>query len=106
MTSAAAAELDKFTRSGFRTLGVAAGPSDALAFIGLVAYSDPSRADSAALLAELRSLGVRTVMVTGDGADTAATVAHAIGLEGPVCPHGCELIKQTSATFQYTGEPQ
>ena len=33
-------------------------------------------------------MGVQTVMVTGDAAPTAATVAAAIGLEGPVCPPG------------------
>src|SRR5208283_2193471 len=52
------------------------------------AFSDPPRADSAALLTELRSLGVLPVMLTGDAAATAATVARAIGLTGPVCPPG------------------
>ena len=33
-------------------------------------------------------MGVHTVMVTGDAAPTAATVAAAIGLEGPGCPPG------------------
>ena len=56
--------------------------------MGLIALSDPPRPDSKALLAELRSMGVHTVMVTGDAAPTAATVAAAIGLEGPVCPPG------------------
>jgi len=83
-----AAEVDAFTRGGCRTLAVAAGPPDAIEVIGLIAFSDPPRADSAALLAELRSLGVRPIMVTGDAAATAATIAHAIGLEGPVCPPG------------------
>ena len=44
--------------------------------------------DSAALVAELRSLGVRTVMVTGDAPATAAIVARAVGLEGAMCPPG------------------
>jgi H+-transporting ATPase len=56
--------------------------------MGLVALSDPPRPDSKQLLAELRSMGIHTVMVTGDAAPTAATVAAAIGLEGPVCPPG------------------
>ena len=47
---------------------------------GLVALSDPPRADSAALVTELHGLGVRTVMVTGDAPATAAIVAHAVGL--------------------------
>ncbi|MGA7540859.1 MAG: HAD-IC family P-type ATPase, partial [Steroidobacteraceae bacterium] len=68
----------------------AAGPEAArpLELAGLIALSDPPRADSAALIAELRSLGVRTVMVTGDAPATAAVIAHAVGLDGPVCPAG------------------
>jgi H+-transporting ATPase len=83
-----AAQLDTLTRQGHRVLAVAAGPSQQLTLMGLVALSDPPRPDSKALLAELRSMGVHTVMVTGDAAPTAATVAAAIGLDGPVCPPG------------------
>jgi H+-transporting ATPase len=55
---------------------------------GIIALSDPPRADSAALIRELRDLGVRTVMVTGDAPTTAAIVARAVGLNGAVCPPG------------------
>ena len=55
---------------------------------GLIALSDPPRPDSAALVTELHGLGVRTVMVTGDAPATAAIVAHAVGLDGAVCPPG------------------
>jgi len=44
--------------------------------------------DSATLVSELRGLGVRTVMVTGDAPATAAIVAHAVGLDGATCPAG------------------
>ena len=88
MTPAATAELEELAAAGCRTLAVAVGQPDALVIIGLIAFNDPPRADSAGLLAELRSLGVRTVMVSGDAAATAATVAQAIGLQGPICPPG------------------
>ena len=78
----------KLEQQGFRVLAVAAGPPEAMVLIGLVALSDPPREDSAALVSELRGLGVRTVMVTGDAAATALTVAHAVGLDGAVCPPG------------------
>jgi phosphoserine phosphatase len=81
-------ELDRFTAAGYRTLAVAYGPPDAVVLIGLIAFSDPPRADSRELLSELRTLGVRPIMVSGDAAATAATVAGAIGLDGPVCPPG------------------
>jgi H+-transporting ATPase len=73
---------------GFRVLAVAAGPPSAMKLVGLIALSDPPRPDSAALVSELRGLGVRTVMVTGDAPATAAIVAHAVGLDGAVCPPG------------------
>jgi H+-transporting ATPase len=87
-TPAAATQLNALTGAGYRTLSVAAGPENALELIGFIAFSDPPRADSAELLNELRSLGVLPVMITGDAAATAATVAHAIGLTGPVFPPG------------------
>ena len=73
---------------GFRVLAVAAGPPEAVKLAGIIALSDPPRTDSAALITELHSLGVRTVMVTGDAPATAAIVAHAVGLDGKVCPPG------------------
>jgi H+-transporting ATPase len=73
---------------GFRVLAVAVGPPGAMKLAGIIALSDPPRTDSATLIAELRALGVRTVMVTGDAPATATIVAHAVGLDGAVCPSG------------------
>ena len=83
----ATAAITKFAGQGFRVLAVAAG-AGAPALVGLIALSDPPRADSAPLIAQLRVLGVRTVMVTGDAAATARIVAGEIGLDGPACPPG------------------
>jgi H+-transporting ATPase len=71
---------------GFRVLAVAVGPATAMTVVGLIALSDPARADSPGLVTALRALGVRTIMVTGDAAATAGIVAHAVGLDGAVCP--------------------
>ncbi len=84
ITDAAAA----METQGFRVLAVAAGPPEQLAWAGLIALSDPPRPDARALIAELRSMGVQTVMITGDAAATALVVARAVGLDGPVCPPG------------------
>jgi len=84
---AAAAALELQGR-GFRVLAVAAGSPDGMRLVGLIALSDPPRTESAELVAELRGLGVRTVMVTGDAAATAAIVAHAVGIDGAACPPG------------------
>jgi len=83
--TAAAKELED---QGLRVLAVAAGPPAAMTLVGLIALSDPPRADSASLILQLQALGVRTVMVTGDAAATAKIVARAVGLADAVCPAG------------------
>ena len=85
IATAAANELEG---QGFRVLAVVAGPPAAMKLAGLIALSDPPRAEAAALVSELHGLGVLAVMVTGDAPATAAIVAHAVGLDGAVCPPG------------------
>ena len=87
-SQSAAAAAKELEEKGFRVLAVAAGPPTAMRLAGLIALSDPPRKDSAELITELHSLGVRTVMVTGDAPATAAIVAKAVGLDGAVCPAG------------------
>ena len=84
----AVALANELEGKGFRVLAVAAGAPPILKLIGIVALSDPPRDDSAALVTELRALGVRAVMVTGDAPATATIVAHTVGLDGAVCPPG------------------
>ena len=86
--AAASAAEENLEAKGFRVLAVASGPANAMKFLGLIALSDPAREDSPGLVTALRGLGIRTVMVTGDAAATAATVATSVGLDGAVCPAG------------------
>ena len=81
----ARALVDNLAGQGHRVIAVAYGATDALRLVGLIAVSDPPRADSASLIADLRDMGVRTVMITGDSATTAAAIAHAVGIAGDVC---------------------
>jgi H+-transporting ATPase len=90
-STAAEAAAQALESKGFRVLAVAAGAPTALKLIGLIALSDPPRADSAAFIHELGELGIRTIMVTGDAPATASIVAHQIGLQGAVCPSGAAL---------------
>jgi H+-transporting ATPase len=85
---AAAATAQELEEQGFRVLAVAVGTPATMQLAGIVALSDPPRADAAEFIKELHSLGVRIVMVTGDAAATAAIVARAVGLDGPICPPG------------------
>lgn len=49
--------------------------------LGLVAVADPIKATSAAAIARLQAMGVRTVMLTGDDERTAHAVAVQVGVD-------------------------
>ena len=70
---------------GQRVLAVAAGTERELRFIGLVGLEDAVRDDSKAVLSAIRNTGVRVVMVTGDNALTAQSVARQVGITGGIC---------------------
>jgi len=78
--------VDKLAGQGNRVIAVAAGTPNAMHLAGLIVLSDPPRDDSANLIAALRDLGVRTVMVTGDSALTGAAIARKVGIGDAVCP--------------------
>jgi H+-transporting ATPase len=84
----AAATAHDLEAKGFRVLAVAAGTPATMRLVGIIALSDPPRTDAAEFIKELHTLGVRTVMVTGDAPATAAIIARAVGLEGAICPPG------------------
>ena len=62
-------------------------------FIGLVAMMDPPREESIQAVADARSAGIRTVMITGDHKVTATAIAKQIGIweDGDVAATGQEL---------------
>ncbi len=79
------AEVQRLAARGYRVLAVAAGPANAIELLGLLAFHDPPRDDSARLIASLRALGVRVVMVTGDTLDTARAIARLVGIGARAC---------------------
>ena len=89
------AATERLAAGGQRVIAVAAGPEGALELVGLLALSDPPRADSAQLIASLRALGVRVVMVTGDGLETARAVAAQVGIGARACT--AEALRQGGA---------
>lgn len=74
-------KVQDLAAAGHRVIAVAAGMDGTLQLAGLIAISDPPRPDSAPLVAELRSLGVATKMVTGDSRATAAAIAGKVGID-------------------------
>jgi Ca2+-transporting ATPase len=71
---------------GLRVLGLAyadragAGEFDDLAWIGLVALTDPVREGVREAIAACRRAGIRTIMLTGDHPQTAAAISRELGL--------------------------
>lgn len=81
------AEVAKLGADGARVLAVAVETAaEGLHVAGLVALQDPPREDAAGLIKSLQELGVRVVMITGDGPATARAVAERVGIGSRVCP--------------------
>ncbi len=81
------ADVERLASQGWRCIAIAAGPvGGALDLIGLLALQDPPREDSASVVTRLQELGVRVLMITGDGLATAASIAQQVGIIGPACP--------------------
>ncbi|MEW6288019.1 MAG: plasma-membrane proton-efflux P-type ATPase [Chloroflexota bacterium] len=79
------ADVETLAAQGYRVLAVAHGEGNALQMSGLVAFQDPPRPDSAALIGKLRELGIRVVMITGDGLATARAIARQVGIGDHAC---------------------
>jgi H+-transporting ATPase len=84
----ATAMSHELEEKGFRVLAVAVGTPAPMRLAGMIALSDQPRADAAEFISDLKKLGVRTVMVTGDAPATAAIIARTVGLDGAICPPG------------------
>jgi H+-transporting ATPase len=81
----AISEADRLAAEGYRVLAVAAGPEQEIKLVGVLALLDPPRDDSRKLVTDLQNLGIRVLMISGDGPATAKTVAGQVGIEGSVC---------------------
>jgi Cu+-exporting ATPase len=71
--------------------------------IGVVAVADSLKEDAQAAIAELRALGIHTVMLTGDNPRAAAHIAAQVGIDkvhAGVLPSGkVEVIRQLQAEY-------
>ena len=83
------ADVERLAAQGARVLAVAMEEAGGgLQLAGLLALQDPPRPDSAALVHDLQQLGVRVMMVSGDGPATARAIAARVGIGERVSPPG------------------
>jgi H+-transporting ATPase len=76
-------DVVRMSAKGLRIIAVIASDTNAEC-AGLIGLSDPIRPDAPSLIKELNALGVRVVMITGDGRITAQAIARDLGLQGDV----------------------
>lgn len=91
--AAAMALFEHRSAGGARVLGVATRLLDPsvrnlapelerdLELVGLLCLDDPPKEGAREAIEELRTMGVRTVMITGDNRHAAANAAHQVGLD-------------------------
>ena len=90
-------EVSQMAEQGDRVLAVAVNKDEGgstgnqLELVGLISLSDPPRNDSKSLLQQLIQYGLRILMVTGDNKETAAAVAHNVGMNTRIVSGPCFL---------------
>ena len=96
-------QAQKIAANGQRLLAVAVGDETQWRFLGLIGLEDAVRGDSRSVVEAIQAAGVRVIMVTGDNALAAASVAKQVGISADVCPldalhgdlssvpHGCNV---------------
>ncbi len=72
----------EYSADAMRVLAFAYGEEreEELVFLGMAAMLDPPKEGAKEAVAACRAAGVRTVMITGDGADTAYAIAERLGI--------------------------
>lgn len=102
----AMAAYREMAADGLRVIALASRPAEAgdtreqgMTFLGFVGLIDPPRPEVPAAIAACRQARVRVVMITGDGPETAAAVARAVGLGKPPVLTGTDLDALNDAEF-------
>ena len=87
-------QAEAFENEAFRVLAVAQSEGEKeenLTLLGLVAIMDLPRAEVPEAVVICKKAGIRTMMITGDNAHTAAAIARKIGMEYDSIINGDEL---------------
>ncbi len=76
--------IQELAFAGKRALAIAVNVDGNVRLAGLLAFRDPPRPDSAALIEQLKAHGINVKMITGDNIEVARSIAAQIGIEGKV----------------------
>jgi H+-transporting ATPase len=99
--------LEKLAERGLRTLLVAYGEEGkAMTVAGVIALSDPPRPDSAELISELKKLGIKPLMLTGDSFPIAREIAKKVGIgeKGHPLLHIREKLREIVESIDFIAE--
>ena len=81
--------VEALSQKGYRTLAVAKSEDydlDSLRLVGLLPLADPPRPDSKETIGELKRLGVKTKMLTGDNVAIAREIASQVDIGNRIYP--------------------
>jgi H+-transporting ATPase len=94
-------KIEDLSKKGYRTLGVARSEDEdqnIFHLVGLMSLADPPRSDSREMIEEMKGLGIRPVMLTGDNIAIAREIARQVSIGDKIVQMG--KIKGMSETEQ------
>jgi H+-transporting ATPase len=83
--------VEALSQKGYRTLAVSKSDGedmDNVKLVGLLALADPPRPDAKSMLTQLKSLGIKPMMVTGDNIAIAKEIAHRLDIGSRIIKMG------------------
>lgn len=102
--------FEQYSQQGFRVLGLATrdvaedpvidkDDEFDMEFVGFLLLDDPPKAGAPQAISELRRLGVRTKVITGDNRVVAARLGSIMGIESPEILTGADLHRMNDAAL-------
>jgi len=79
--------IKEFSQKGYRTIAVARSRGDDLndlQLAGLLSLADPPRTDSKGMIEDIRGLGIKPIMLTGDNIAIAQEIARQVGINSKI----------------------
>ncbi|MCL4548847.1 MAG: plasma-membrane proton-efflux P-type ATPase [Bacteroidetes bacterium] len=91
--------VNAWAEKGFRTMAVAIERDNKTELAGIVALVDPPLPDSAQMISEIKQLGVKVKMLTGDALPIAEEIAKQVGVGNDIA--SANLLRNNSAEGDY-----